>query len=168
MYSYITKELPNILESNFPCLDLKRCSITGHSMGGHGALQIALKNTNLYKSVSAFAPICNPINCPWGIKAFNGYLGENNMKSWEEYDSCSLMKSGISNNHYDDILIDAGLDDNFLTQGQLLPEEFIKACSEVNQKVTVRMQPEYDHSYYFISTFIEDHIDFHAKRLYNK
>ena len=163
MYSYITKELPGIIASNFPSLDITRLGITGHSMGGHGALTIALKNQTMFKSVSAFAPICNPMNCPWGQKAFTGYLGSDK-EAWKQYDACELVKSvGIST--FDDILIDIGLADNFYKQGQLLPENFGEAASTVGQKTQIRMQDGYDHSYYFVSSFIDDHIKFHKERL---
>jgi len=130
-------------------------------MGGHGALTIALKNTDLFKSVSAFAPICNPMECPWGVKAFTGYLGAEKA-SWAEYDSTALIKSGRGKGHYADILIDMGSADNFLTDGQLLPQHFIDGCNAVGQKVTYRLQEGYDHSYFFISTFIDDHVAHHA------
>lgn len=164
MYSYITKELPMIIEKNFnDHVDITRMSITGHSMGGHGALSIAIKNPGMFKSVSAFAPICNPINCPWGLKAFTNYLGSDR-ETWKECDSVELiLKYGKV---YDDILIDVGTSDTFYKNSQLLPENFVTACQSVNQSVTLRMQEGYDHSYYFISTFIDDHIQFHAKRLH--
>ena len=148
---------------NFPSLDLTRLGITGHSMGGHGALTIALKNPSMFKSVSAFAPISNPINCPWGKKAFSGYLGSNE-EEWKQYDASELLRAG-GKSKYDDILIDCGLADNFYSQGQLLPETFGEAALAVGQKTQIRMQEGYDHSYYFISTFIDDHIKFHKERL---
>jgi len=134
MYSYITKELPSIIANNFPTLDQSRMGISGHSMGGHGALTIALKNPSLFKSVSAFSPICNPSHCPWGIKAFNGYLGDDN-ESWKQYDATDLMRSG-GQQKFDNILIDVGDNDNFFKSQQLLPEEFQKACDSVGQVFT--------------------------------
>jgi len=161
MYSYITKELPRLIQENFPVVADKQ-SIMGHSMGGHGALICFLKNPGLYKSVSAFAPICNPINCPWGQKAFEGYLGSD-MAAWQEYDAVTLTKS--YHGPPTDILIDQGKADEFLQKGQLLPETFVTACAAAKIPVVLRMQEDYDHSYFFISTFIGDHIAHHAKHL---
>eukprot|EP00761_Pharyngomonas_kirbyi_P012889 gb/GECH01012916.1/.p1 GENE.gb/GECH01012916.1/~~gb/GECH01012916.1/.p1 ORF type:complete len:285 (+),score=68.30 gb/GECH01012916.1/:1-855(+) len=162
MYSYVVEELPSVIKDLLPEADPDRVSITGHSMGGHGALICFLKNPNLYKSVSAFAPICNPINCDWGKKAFSGYLGSN-QESWKAYDASELVQA------YDgpktQILIDQGTADNFLSQKQLLPEAFEEACKKVNCPLDLRMQDGYDHSYYFISTFMGEHIEFHAKHL---
>ena len=163
MYSYIIRELPSIISANFPGLDLNRMSITGHSMGGHGALTIALKNQNMFRSVSAFAPITNPINCPWGIKALSNYLGESNMETWKEYDTCELLKS-YQKSKYDDILIDVGSNDPFLIT-QLNINNLQQVCNNIHQNITIRVQEGYDHSYYFVSTFIHDHIKFHAERL---
>ncbi|GAB7358484.1 hypothetical protein MBLNU230_g2548t1 [Neophaeotheca triangularis] len=162
MYSYITKELPEALTSSFKELDGKRMSITGHSMGGHGALTLFLKNPGLYKSTSAFAPICNPSNCPWGEKAFKGYFGEDAKDKWAAHDATELLKN------YDgqtDILIDVGTGDNFYKQGQLLPENFEKVAQDKGKKVDVRYRDGYDHSYFFISTFAADHVDHAAKYL---
>ncbi|ELT97779.1 hypothetical protein CAPTEDRAFT_21698 [Capitella teleta] len=161
MYSYITKELPDIVNANFPVLADKQ-SIMGHSMGGHGALTLFLKNPGMYQSVSAFAPICNPVQCAWGQKALAGYLGEDK-EAWMDSDSCCLVKnySGPTS----DILIDQGQDDNFLSQGQLLPDNFLAACNSNNVPVILRMQEGYDHSYFFIATFIGEHIAHHAKYL---
>jgi len=159
MYDYITKELPALVNSNFN-VDGQKVAVFGHSMGGHGALICALKNPGLYRSVSAFAPICNPSNCPWGIKAFTGYLGADNRDLWATYDASALVK------HYNgpplNVLIDQGAEDNFLKANQLLPENFVAACSNTPVTPKLRMQEGYDHSYYFISTFIEDHIAHHA------
>ncbi len=162
MYSYVTQELPKLIQTNFP-VDASRKSITGHSMGGHGALVCFFKNPGMYASVSAFAPICNPTNCPWGTKAFTGYLGED-QSTWKNWDSTELVKkySGPSKTY---VLIDQGKDDNFLTQKQLLPEAFVEACRGSNIPVVLRMQEGYDHSYYFISSFIGDHIKHHAEIL---
>lgn len=161
MYSYITKELPAIVNANFNVLPGKM-SITGHSMGGHGALICFLKNPGLYKSVSAFAPICNPMECPWGQKAFSGYLGPDK-ESWREWDTCELIKKYKGDPV--EIFADQGDADGFLPKGQLLPDNLIAACAQANIPVTMRMQEGYDHSYYFIATFIEDHINHHAKFL---
>jgi S-formylglutathione hydrolase len=162
MYSYITKELPSLLAANFPTLDMSRMGVTGHSMGGHGALTLALKNQDMFKSVSAFSPICNPMNCPWGKKAFTNYLGAD-QREWEQYDATELIKLGKS--RFDSILIDIGTSDSFLSAGQLLPEMFSAAAEASDQKIELRMQDGYDHSYYFVSTFIEDHVKFHKCRL---
>jgi len=161
MYSYVTKELPSVIGANFPSADMNRESIFGHSMGGHGALTIALKNAQRYKSVSAFAPIVAPSDVPWGQKALPRYLGDNK-ETWKPYDSCELVRSG--KRFPGTILIDQGDADKFLTV-QLQPERFEAVCREAGQAVTVRMQPGYDHSYYFISTFMEDHLRHHARAL---
>lgn len=162
MYNYVTKEIPEILSANFQQLDTARASIFGHSMGGHGALTVFLKNGDKYKSVSAFAPICNPVNCPWGKKAFVNYLGTNE-SLWKEYDATELMKNykGLKTG----ILIDQGNEDKFLTEKQLLPENFQEACKLAGVPLTLRMQPGYDHSFFFIASFAEDHIQHHAKAL---
>jgi len=161
MYSYVTKELPSVIGANVPSADMNRESIFGHSMGGHGALTIALKNAQRYKSVSAFAPIVAPSDVPWGQKALPRYLGDNK-ETWKPYDSCELVRSG--KRFPGTILIDQGDADKFLTV-QLQPERFEAVCREAGQAVTVRMQPGYDHSYYFISTFMEDHLRHHARAL---
>ena len=159
MYSYVVDELVQIIENNFPA-DANRIGISGHSMGGHGALTIALKNPELFKSVSAFSPICNPTKIPWGEKAFTKYLGDDQL-AWHEYDACSLIKS---RGWQSDILIDQGEEDEFLAD-QLKPESFVQACEENNVAVSLRMQPGFDHSYFFISSFIQDHIEWHSQRL---
>ncbi|KAL1984009.1 hypothetical protein VTN96DRAFT_9694 [Rasamsonia emersonii] len=165
MYSYITEELPRTVFAAFKELDPTRVSITGHSMGGHGALTLFLKNPGKYKSVSAFAPISNPINCPWGQKAFKGYFGEDNLEKWKEHDATELIKKWKGQKV--DILIDVGTGDNFYKQGQLLPENFEKAAKEAGvEGVRVRYQPEYDHSYYFMATFSDEHIEHAAKYLF--
>ncbi|KAI4341248.1 hypothetical protein MLD38_025993 [Melastoma candidum] len=162
MYDYVVKELPSLLAESFEQLNVSKASIFGHSMGGHGALTIYLKNLDKYKSVSAFAPITNPINCPWGQKAFFNYLGDNKA-DWEEYDATCLLEK------YHDvsatILIDQGSDDKFLKDGQLLPENFQVACNKHNVPVLVRSRPGYDHSYYFIASFVEEHIIHHSQAL---
>lgn len=162
MYHYITKELPQLIEEELPVLANVK-SISGHSMGGHGALICALKNPQEYRSVSAFAPICNPVNSGWGKGCFNLYLG-NDEKQWSEYDATELIKSG---NKVQDILIDQGKADEFYDEGQLLPENLQKVCKNNNQPITLRMQDGYDHSYHFIASFIGEHIAYHAKALKN-
>ena len=160
MYSYITQELFTLVAGTFP-VDAARVGIFGHSMGGHGALTLALKNPDRYKSVSAFAPICSPLRCPWGEKAFSGYLGADRAP-WREYDATALIEdrgwAGPA------ILVDQGTGDQFL-DGQLKPELLAKACGEAGVALDLRMQQGYDHSYFFIATFIEDHLRFHALNL---
>ena len=159
MYSYVTSELPALVFEEFAA-DQQLQGITGHSMGGHGALTIGLKNPRTYRSISAFSPICAPTQCPWGQKALGGYLGDSTAE-WQQYDATSLIEQG---NRSGEILIDQGDADEFLAD-QLKPEIFAKACSEAGQELRLRMQPGYDHSYYFVSSFIGDHIEFHAGRL---
>ena len=163
MYNYVTRELPSLVNSNFPVL-MDKVGIFGHSMGGHGALICSLKNPGQYKTVSAFAPICNPINCPWGQKAFSGYLGPDK-DTWGSWDACELVKTYKGPRFSSYVLIDQGKEDSFLTQKQLLPENFVEACRESGMEVVLRMQEGYDHSYYFISSFIGDHIKHHANAL---
>ena len=160
MYSYITRELPELITVNFS-VKPDRQSIFGHSMGGHGALICALKNPQQYRSVSAFAPIAAPIKCPWGNKAFMAYLGIDRQK-WAEYDASELVKQAQLDST---ILIDQGTDDQFYQQLQLLPENFQAACDRVSQKLNLRWQTGYDHSYFTISSFIKDHIQHHADYL---
>jgi len=161
MYSYVTKELPALIKQNFTTNG--KFGIFGHSMGGHGALVCALKNPDLFTSVSAFAPICHPSACPWGVKAFTGYLGPDRA-TWKAYDSTELSKSYAGPKL--SLLIDQGAADNFYTQKQLLPEDLVSA-SEGNDKLNVilNMRPNYSHSYYFIASFVEDHLNHHAKTL---
>jgi len=161
MYDYIVNELPTLINSEFP-VDGAKQSIFGHSMGGHGALTIALKNPDKYQSVSAFSPICSPLNCPWGQKALSHYIGQDR-EMWKQYDSCSLIETKGSNF---DLLIDQGLSDNFLEE-QLKPELIEQACSKAGVRINLRRHKGYDHSYYFIATFIGDHIKHHARYLYN-
>lgn len=161
MHSYVTGDLLAAVEGAFP-LDGARKGIFGHSMGGHGALTIALKHPGLFKSVSAFAPIVSPLNCPWGDKALTAYLGPDRA-TWRAYDACALVEDG-KGAEFDDILIDQGLADNFL-ESQLKPELIEAAAAKAGRKVTVRRRAGYDHSYFFISTFIADHVVFHAQRL---
>ena len=159
MYSYVTEELPTLIAANFPA-DSARQGIFGHSMGGHGALVIALRNPQRYRSVSAFAPIVAPSQCPWGKKAFGGYLGSDRAV-WANYDATELIgNSGWQS----EILIDQGSADDFL-ESQLKPELFQKACEAAGTKLTLRIQEGYDHSYYFIATFMEDHVTHHARLL---
>ena len=159
MYSYISDELYNLILDNFE-VDAKRVGIFGHSMGGHGALTIYLKNKEKFRSVSAFAPIVNPMNCPWGHKALGNYIGEDR-KDWANYDACDLVGKDQYASENPEILIDQGLSDPFL-ESQLMPENFEKACAEVHQKVNIRRHEGYDHGYFFISTFVDDHLKHHA------
>lgn len=158
MYDYINSELPALVAGNFSVSD--RQAIMGHSMGGHGALTIALRNPGRFSSASAFAPIVNPLEVPWGQKAFRAYLGDD-VESWKEYDSCWLMRNSANQLP---VLIDQGDSDQFLAD-QLRPERLEEIAREVDFPLTVRVQPGYDHSYFFISSFIEDHLRFHAKYL---
>ncbi len=160
MYSYVVEELPEIIAKNFLVQSDKQ-SIFGHSMGGHGALICALKNPEKYQSVSAFAPIAAPMRCPWGEKAFTNYL-DTNQENWRDYDASELV---LNSSYNRPILIDVGTADPFLDQKQLLPEVFENACKKVDLPLTLRMQENYDHSYYFIASFIEDHISYHAEAL---
>lgn len=161
MSRYISDELPQLISQHFPVIT-ERTGIFGHSMGGHGALVFALKNPQQYRSVSAFAPICAPMQCPWGRKAFTGYLGQDE-EVWKNYDATELVeKKGWSNSS---ILIDQGLQDPFL-QEQLKPDLFQAACLRAGVQLNLRMQKGYDHSYYFIASFIEDHLRYHASLLY--
>jgi S-formylglutathione hydrolase len=159
MYSYVVDELPALIAAEFP-VDGQRASISGHSMGGHGALIIALKNPGRFKSVSAFAPICSPLNCPWGNKTLSNYLGEN-LEDWKQYDTVELVKQSTVQLP---VLVDQGEGDNFLAE-QLKTELLIRASEEAEFPMQIRLQPEYDHSYFFIATFIGEHIAFHARAL---
>ena len=156
MYSYIVQELPALITAHFPVQPEKQ-GIFGHSMGGHGALVCAMRNPNLYKSVSAFAPITAPMRCPWGQKAFSRYLGSN-QESWRAYDASELVKQV---GYHSPILIDQGTADQVLVE-QLMPEVFEQACADIKQPLNLRYQEGYDHSFYFIASFIEDHIRHHA------
>jgi S-formylglutathione hydrolase len=159
MYSYVTRELPALVAANFPAREDAQ-SIFGHSMGGHGALVCALRNPERYRSVSAFAPIAAPSRCPWGHKAFGGYLGDDRA-AWAEYDASELVARRA---FHSKVLVDQGTADKFLTE-QLLPEVFAEACRRSGQEYELRMHAGYDHGYYFIQTFVEDHLRFHAARL---
>jgi S-formylglutathione hydrolase len=160
MYSYVVKELPQLVAAEFP-VDPTRVGVFGHSMGGHGALTIALKNPDYYKSVSAFAPISSPMRCPWGEKALTGYLGADRA-SWREYDATALLAErgwpGPA------LLVDQGTDDQFL-ESQLKPGLLEEACRRSGVPLELRLQAGYDHSYFFIASFIEDHLRFHARHL---
>ena len=158
MYDYVVNELPELIESMFPVSDQR--SISGHSMGGHGALVIALRNAERYQSVSAFSPITNPMNCPWGQKAFTAYLGSDT-STWREYDASLLMRDA---QQQVPALVDQGEADNFLVE-QLKPEVLVAAASASDYPLELRSHEGYDHSYYFIASFIEDHLRFHAKHL---
>jgi S-formylglutathione hydrolase len=159
MESYIVQELPELVAANFP-VDMDRQGVTGHSMGGHGALTLALNYPGRWKSVSAFAPIASPTRCPWGEKALAGYLGEDR-QVWRRHDATALIEDGA---RLPDLLIDQGGGDSFL-ETQLKPELLEAACAKAGIPLTLRMQPGYDHSYYFISTFMADHLAWHAERL---
>lgn len=161
MYSYVTEELPSIISANFPVLP-DRQSIMGHSMGGHGALVCALRNPGKYRCATAFAPICNPSDCPWGKKAFTGYLGSD-AKKWEEYDATHLVQKYMGPSLH--LVVEQGDCDQFLLDGQLLPERFQSACNGAGIPLEMNTQEGYDHSYYFISSFIGDHLEHHAKHL---
>lgn len=165
MYDFVVQELPEFVEKEFSVAKVR--SVTGHSMGGHGALTVGMKNPDKYESVSAFAPICNPTspNCPWGQKAFPLYLGDN-QESWKQYDATELIKNYKGKDLH--ILCDCGMADNFLVgdANQLQPLPFIQAALDAKVPLTFRMQAGYDHSFYFISTFIGEHIAHHAKFLH--
>ena len=160
MRSYIEQELPALIAAQFPSADMTRQGITGHSMGGHGALTIALRNPGRFKSVSAFSPIVSPLNCPWGEKALTGYIGPDKA-AWREYDACALIEDGA---RLPDLLVDQGDADNFLHE-QLKTGLLVMACRKAGIPATIRMQPGYDHSYYFISSFMAEHVAWHAERL---
>ena len=158
MYDYVVEELPSLVEANFPVSD--RRGISGHSMGGHGALICALKNPGRYQSLSAFAPIANPLNCPWGEKAFSRYLGEDRSR-WREWDACALIAEASERLP---MLVDQGDRDDFV-DGQLKPQALQAAANAASYPLTLRIQPGYDHSYYFIAGFIDDHLRHHAAAL---
>lgn len=163
MESYLVKELLPLLAAHLP-IDGTRLGIFGHSMGGHGALTLALRHPGLFKTLSAFAPIANPIHCPWGEKAFTGYLGADRT-TWGEHDATVLMQNQPIAPYPGGILIDQGLADKFLHEKQLLPEAFEAACASIGQPLVLRRQPGYDHGYYFIQSFVEDHLKHHAQQL---
>ena len=159
MRDYIENELPAIIAAHFPA-DMQRQAIMGHSMGGHGALTISLRNPGRFRSTSALAPIVSPLSCPWGEKALGGYIGQDRAQ-WRAYDSVALIADGA---RLPDLLVDQGSDDNFL-EAQLKTHLLTEQCAAVGQPATIRMQPGYDHSYYFISTFMGAHLTWHAERL---
>lgn len=160
MYDYVIHELPTLLEEHLPLISGLK-SISGHSMGGHGALICALKNPGMFKSVSAFSPICNPVNSGWGKGCFTAYLGDD-QSTWSAYDAVELIEAGAD---CTEILIDQGTADEFLTEGQLQPERLEQACDAAGIALQLRRQDGYDHSYHFIATFIGEHIAYHAKAL---
>ena len=159
MWSYVTAELPKLVAEQFP-VDANRQSIFGHSMGGHGALTVALRHPDRYRAASAFAPIVAPSQVPWGIKALGGYLGDDK-KAWRGHDAVALIEDGA---RFSDLLVDYGDADSFLAE-QLRPQLLQAACEKANIPLTLRRQAGYDHSYYFISTFMDDHLRWHAARL---
>jgi S-formylglutathione hydrolase len=159
MHDYVVQELPALIEANFPASDAR--GISGHSMGGHGALVAALRNPGRYRSVSAFAPICHPVQCPWGEKAFSRYLGEDRSK-WAEWDASVLIARATERLP---LLIDQGDRDSFL-ETQLMPDALRAAAEAAGHVLELRMQAGYDHSYYFIASFIEDHLRHHARALH--
>lgn len=161
METYVCEELTALIDAQFPTTG--RRSITGHSMGGHGALTLALRRPELFRSVSAFAPICSPTRCAWGEKAFSAYLGPDRAL-WADHDASRLLEAGAAKGAYDDILIDQGDADSFLAD-QLKPELLVEAAKSAGQKLTLRMQAGYDHSYFFMASFISEHLAFHAERL---
>ncbi|MNU73079.1 S-formylglutathione hydrolase [compost metagenome] len=161
METYITDELIALIDAGFPTTRTR--SIFGHSMGGHGALTLALRHPELFKSVSAFAPISSPTRCPWGEKAFKAYLGEDRA-AWARHDAALLIEGGAAAGVFDDILVDQGDADSFLID-QLKPELLVAAAKKAGQGLTLRMQPGYDHSYFFMASFVDDHVAFHATRL---
>lgn len=161
METYVTQELIALIDEEFPTTGVR--SISGHSMGGHGALTLALRHPELFRSVSGFAPISSPTRCPWGEKAFTAYLGDDRA-AWAAHDAALLIEGGAAKGVFDDILVDQGDADGFLVE-QLKPELLIAAAEAAGQKLTLRMQPGYDHSYFFMASFIGDHVAFHAQRM---
>ena len=160
MRSYVEHELPALVEAEFPMLDMSRQGISGHSMGGHGALTVSLRNPGRFRSTSAFAPIVSPVNCPWGKKALGGYLGDDSA-AWQQYDACALIEQGA---RLPELLVDQGRADPYLDE-QLKTHLLDEVCREADIPATIRLHEGYDHSYLFVSTFIDDHIAWHAERL---
>ena len=163
MESYLLRELLPLLGTHQP-IDLQRLGIFGHSMGGHGALTLALRHPGVFKSLSAFAPIASPMQCAWGRKAFTGYLG-NDTTAWAAHDASALMAAQTQAPYPQGILVDQGLDDKFLADQQLLPEAFEAACAQAGQPLLLRRHAGYDHGYYFIQSFMDDHLRHHARQL---
>ena len=163
MRSYIERELPELVAEEFPMLDMERQGISGHSMGGHGALTISLRNPGRFRSTSAFAPIVSPINCPWGEKALGGYLGDN-IVAWQQYDACALIKNGA---RLPNLLVDQGHADPYLEE-QLKTHLLEEACRKAGIPAEIRLHEGYDHSYFFVSTFIDEHVAWHAAKLKQK
>jgi len=161
MYDYVVDELPELIEANFPISDKR--AISGHSMGGHGALIISLRNSERYQSASAFSPICHPVECPWGQKAFSAYLGDDKSR-WAQYDASLLMSQIFDHDKQVPTLVDQGSADNFLAE-QLNPESLKMAAQLSNYPLRLTLQEGYDHSYFFIASFIEQHLEFHAQHL---
>lgn len=162
METYVTRDLIAAAEAGFP-LDPGRRAISGHSMGGHGALTLALRHPHLFRAVTAFAPIVSPTRCPWGEKAFTAYLGADEA-AWAAHDACRLIEAGAAKGRYDAILVDQGTADNFL-EGQLKPDLLEAACAAAGQSLTLRRQPGYDHSYFFMASFIAEHLAWCRARL---
>jgi S-formylglutathione hydrolase len=162
MYDYVTKDLQSVIFENFPG-DASRHGLSGHSMGGHGALIIGLRNPEMFKSLSAFAPICTTLHSPWGQKAMGYYLGDDK-STWSDYDACEVVRSVSEPNAYSEIMVDQGASDPFLKE-QLKPELLQEACDASGVSLSLRIHDGYDHSYYFIATFIEEHLRFHADQL---
>jgi S-formylglutathione hydrolase len=163
MYDYVVDELPALIEANFRVSDKR--AISGHSMGGHGALMISLRNPDRYQSASAFSPICHPIECPWGKKAFTAYLGDD-QTSWQKYDASVLMAQATGRSKQITTLVDQGSADNFLSE-QLNPESLEQAAALSDYPLKLNMQEGYDHSYFFIASFIDQHLNFHAQSLFS-
>ena len=163
MESYLLDELLPLVGEQLP-IDVQRLGIFGHSMGGHGALTLALRHPGVFKSVSAFAPIANPMNCAWGQKAFTAYLGAD-QNTWAAHDASALMAAQKTAPYPQGILIDQGLGDKFLLEKQLLPEAFALACEQIGQPIQLRQHADYDHGYYFIQSFMDDHLRHHAGQL---
>lgn len=161
METYVAEELPALVDANFPTTGVR--GVFGHSMGGHGALTLALRRPDVFRSVSAFAPISSPTRCSWGEKAFTAYLGPDHA-AWAEHDAAVLLERGAAAGRFDDILVDQGDADPFLDD-QLKPELLRAAAEAAGQRLTLRLQPGYDHSYFFMASFIDDHVRFHASRL---
>jgi S-formylglutathione hydrolase len=160
MRSYVEKELPALIAAEFPTLDLERQGISGHSMGGHGALTVSLRNPGRFRSTSAFAPIVSPMSCPWGEKALGGYIGDDR-QAWREYDAVALIEDGA---RLPELLVHQGAADQFLDE-QLKTHLLDEACRKADIPATIRLQEGYDHSYFFVSSFIDDHVAWHAERL---